>query len=647
MTAEGGAERSGESARGRRLEENEAHRERPVARRTPLAPRRSPAARVQRGRQLHRVAPDGGAVRSRRLLDEALVAQRRQRRDDTLELLDAVLERGRPVSLGGDGNCRTRSIQLRVRHGCSIDTTAPALETFLGRGRRPRRCLGLRIVRRLERLAPADGSLPPAAAPHRPGAADHAPPPADQGHHPADQVTTPPSATTPPTRGPDGAPVVDVPRSINATGRVNVTDRLQQFIDRVPDGRVIRFRRNGRYRAEGTLFVNHRNDLVFDGNGATLFATIGGAPDRSQWWLKDSSTIVFRDLNVRGANPKGGTSEGAYNVEQETQHGFRMEGVDGVEIDNVHVSDVYGDFVYIGRDKDRVASQNVWIHDSDFRRNGRQGIAITAATNVIIERNTIDQTRRSTIDLEPNARSWHVSHVFVLDNTVGKGRLLFVASHGQGPVDNVVISGNRLRGHALTIDAIPPEGKRRSNWIITDNVSDTTVHNRPMRFFAIDGLVVAGNTQKVSGGQPGVIVTDDCGTRITDNDFGRAGVTRHGDPCEAALAVPAVPAILDRNAAHDHDHDAAHRDDPAGDHAGFDGRAADHARAGARHRRRRWRGRQRARCGPRDRVGTTRPRLDRLRVVRAVTDAPGPATRTLIVTGAAPGARSTADSLSS
>jgi hypothetical protein len=339
-----------------------------------------------------------------------------------------------------------------------------------------------------------------------------------------------------------------VPKSINATGRVNVTDRLQQFIDRVPDGHVIRFRRNGRYRAEGTLFVNHRAHLVFDGNGATVFATIGGAPDRAQFWLKDSSAIVFRDLNVRGANPKGGTAEGAYNVEQETQHGFRLEGVDGVEIANVHVSDVYGDFVYIGRDNDRVPSQNVWIHDSDFRRNGRQGIAVTAATNVIIERNTFFKTRRSTIDLEPNSRSWHVSNVFILNNNVGKGRLLFVASHGQGPVDNIVISGNQLHGHALTIDAVPPGGKRRSNWVVTDNVSDATVHNRPMRFSGIDGLVVSGNKQVVTGEQPGVIVTDDCGTRIAHNDFGKAGIVRHGDPCAADLTVPTPPDILDRNA---------------------------------------------------------------------------------------------------
>ena len=356
--------------------------------------------------------------------------------------------------------------------------------------------------------------------------------------------TTPPTTKLPhPRRG----LVVVVPRSIDATGRTDVTAALQSFIDKVPNGRIIRFQRLGRYRVDGTLFVSHRDHLLFDGEGAMVFAGTRGGPARAQWWIKDGSRIVFRDLWVRGANPKGGTSEGAYVRKLETQHGFRFEGVNGAELDDVHVSDVYGDFVYIGRDKHRVASQNIWIHDSTFNRNGRQGIAVTAATNVVIEHNHFAKTRRSTIDLEPNARSWHVSNVFVLNNTVGKGRLLFVASHGQGPVDNVVISGNRLQGHALTIDAVPPGDNRRSNWVVTNNVSDTTVHSRPMRFFGIDGLVVSGNTQLVSGEQPGVIVSNDCGTHIARNDFGHGDVVRHGALCNATLTVPRVPAIIGRN----------------------------------------------------------------------------------------------------
>jgi hypothetical protein len=337
-----------------------------------------------------------------------------------------------------------------------------------------------------------------------------------------------------------------VPRTIDATGHTDDTKALQAFLDAVPNGRVIQFRSRGRYRIDGTLFLTNRYRLTIDGEGALFFAATRGGPNRAQWWISDGGQIVFRDLTVKGANPNGGVATGAYVPKLATQHGFHFEGVDGAELDHVRVTDVYGDFVYLGRDKRRVPSRNVWIHDSTFLRNGRQGIAVTAATNVIIEHNSFDDTRRSTIDLEPNARSWHVSNVFVLDNTVGKGRLLFVASHGQGPVNNVMISGNRLLGHPLTIDVAAPGKQRRSNWVVTNNFSNTTVRSRPMRFSGIDGLDVSGNTQRVTGKQPGVVIANDCGAHVSSNQFGAGVVRQQGAPCAAALAVPTAPSFLGR-----------------------------------------------------------------------------------------------------
>jgi len=361
---------------------------------------------------------------------------------------------------------------------------------------------------------------------------------------PAGPKVTKPTRPIPP--GDSTGLVLRVPASIDDTGRTEVTRQLQSLFAHIPDGTALVFRRNGRYRVERTLYLRNRRGITFEGNGATIFATKRGAFDRTQIWVKRGTDIVFRNLTVRGVNPSGGTSEGAYVRRLETQHGFRFEGTDGAELDHVTVTDVYGDFVYLGRDRRKRPCRNIWIHDSTFLRNGRQGIAVTSARNVVIERNHFSATRRSTIDLEPNAHSWSVSKVFVLNNVVGKGRLLFVASHGQGQVDDIVISGNVLRGHDLTIDALPPEGERRSNWIITNNVSDTTVHHRPLRFFSIDGLVVTNNTQRVAGNQPGVVLTDDCGTHVSGNDFGTGGVRRHGDTCAAPLDIPAEPPIPGR-----------------------------------------------------------------------------------------------------
>ena len=338
-------------------------------------------------------------------------------------------------------------------------------------------------------------------------------------------------------------PVLYVPGWIDYTGTTDVTKALQNFVNQVPNGRLLLFHKNGRYRVEGTIFVTDKT-LTFEGQNATIFATSRGSLERSQWWISGGGGIVFRHLTVRGANPDAGLGDDAYNPKYEKQHGFRIEGVQGIELDHVTVTDVYGDFVYIARDLSWIPSTDVWIHDSTFRRNGRQGISVIAAQNVVIEHNTFSDTRRGTIDLEPNGPNQSDSDIFVLNNSVGSGRLMFVAAHGKGPVDDVVISGNQLHKHTMTIDDLPPKGQRRSNWIVTDNTSDTTAHYRPIRFIDTDGILVTGNTQPVSDEQPGVELTDACGARISANDFGTGKVRAYGPTCSAPLQVPTEPVIF-------------------------------------------------------------------------------------------------------
>jgi hypothetical protein len=357
-------------------------------------------------------------------------------------------------------------------------------------------------------------------------------------------TTTPPTVTTP--TGPS-VPVVRVPPTIDPTGRNDVTKSLQRFLSSVPREREILFRKGARYRVEGTLVLRNRHGMTIDGNGATVFATTRGQKDRAQFWIKGGTNVVFRDLRVRGANPDAGTDEAAYVPKLENQHGFRFESVDGAELDHVQVHDVYGDFVYIGQGEERIPSRNVWVHDSRFARNGRQGIAATSARNVILERNHLSQTRRSTFDFEPDTRHARVSNAFVLNNTVGKGRLLFVASHGQGPVNNVVISGNRLVGHSMTIDSLAPErSPRRSNWIVVDNVSDTPVQQRVMRFFRTDGLEVRGNRQPVARDEPAIVLDSVCGAHISGNQFGSSRIRQVTPVCDAPLTVPKPLAVPGR-----------------------------------------------------------------------------------------------------
>jgi hypothetical protein len=182
---------------------------------------------------------------------------------------------------------------------------------------------------------------------------------------------------------------------------------------------------------------------------------------------------------IKGANPHAGVNEPAYVEKYEAQHGINVLGGERIEIRNVTISDVYGDFVYVGGSPFRVfgVPTNVWIHDNTLRRNGRQGISVTVGFNVVIEHNDISDTRRATIDFEPGTPTGTVRNVWVRDNNIGAGRLLFVAGHGEGNVSDIYVQNNRLFGHDLGIDMAAPDYRRRQNIVVTGNVSNEAVGN--------------------------------------------------------------------------------------------------------------------------------------------------------------------------
>ncbi len=320
--------------------------------------------------------------------------------------------------------------------------------------------------------------------------------------------------------------------SIDRTGARDVTAELQKFLTSVPHHSKIVFPKNAKYRIEGTLQLARRNDMVVDGNGATFFATQPTTNrKRSQWIVSDISGLVFTNMTIRGAHRNGGTSNGAYVEALEAQHGLEIRGGDSIEVANLRISDVYGDFIYIAGSLPpaHASPENIYIHDSVFRRNGRQGVAVVQADNVVIANNDIADTRRATFDLEPNgANSW-VRGVFIVNNRVGSGRLKFVAGHGLGDVSNIYIVGNELRGKHLSIDMAAPEGVRRSNVVVTANRTTTaagTPFETVMRFINYDGVTVTDNVQPMNKGRDMSIagVRNSCDVDVHGNDVGQYGV---------------------------------------------------------------------------------------------------------------------------
>lgn len=313
--------------------------------------------------------------------------------------------------------------------------------------------------------------------------------------------------------------------AVDSTGATDVSDQMAAFLAGVPDGSTIDLRAGGRYRMEKTFTIASRQGLTIRGNGATFVATSPGDLMRASVRIRESSAITIRGLIVRGANPLAGAKDRIYRPERGGQHGFDVDSSTNVSLIGVTVTDTYGDFVYLGRRGGRPFSDGVLIQGSTFARSGRQGIALTAVRNVVVETSSISEAKRSTFDFEPGRDAGaSVEHVTIRNNQVSLGPLLFVAAEGHGPVDHITIQGNRLSGMTANIAMEDLDGGVRYDWKVLDNTGDLlsgNPHGATMRFRRIVGLVVQGNTQtmKPDRNMYGVGTIDSCSVSVSGNSF--------------------------------------------------------------------------------------------------------------------------------
>jgi parallel beta-helix repeat protein len=332
------------------------------------------------------------------------------------------------------------------------------------------------------------------------------------------------------------ANVVRVPYSIDPTGKNDVSAQMQSFFATVPDGSVVVFGSHAQYQMDETLVLDRRHGLTIEGNGATIFAATPGDAHRSNIRLVESNGIVVRDLTVKGANPNGGTSLGAYVPAKEFQHAFELLGVNNLVLDHVAAFDTYGDFVYLGKAAGSWSS-HVTIENSTFERNGRQGISLIDASDVLISNNTISDVRRATFDFEPDGRSDGVSNVVIENNTIGAGRLFFVAAAGLQPVNHVEILDNSLHHQSLQMAIRNDHSNYREEWKIIGNVSDAVFGNplgSAMRLWHVDDLEIARNAQHFQSGRRMVLVElhYSCHVSVHDNMlYNSVGAARSFDNC--------------------------------------------------------------------------------------------------------------------
>jgi hypothetical protein len=293
-----------------------------------------------------------------------------------------------------------------------------------------------------------------------------------------------------------GDRVRHVPSRIPRDCSVDVTQSLNQWIAGIPDSSVVVLPRHGCYRLDGTLTIQNRHNLTIRGRGTTFRAITSGDLERRHIRIIDGSNIRISRVIVRGANPNAGLGDNAWDPGRAFQHAFTFNGVQGAVLNRVKAYDVFGDFVYIGSNYARVPSRHIKILHSTFDRNGRQGIAIVSARDVLIEGNTIANVRQAVIDLEPNTREWSVDGVRIAHNRLGPRRISVLSAAAYGEVQHISFVDNKIVGTMRVIVQGKAKDIRYSGFTFRSNsaTEKATSSSVIMGFTHAEDIYVAGNT---------------------------------------------------------------------------------------------------------------------------------------------------------
>ncbi|WP_424493880.1 right-handed parallel beta-helix repeat-containing protein [Salinimicrobium sp. GXAS 041] len=304
--------------------------------------------------------------------------------------------------------------------------------------------------------------------------------------------------------------------------------------------------------------IENRHNLIISGHGKeTVFYTkapatpYGGNVTKGDYSLRRHfkflfcSNIVLENITIKGSNSikgsllgtapeytpifwKGGKDNGSiadspgYTKYWEQEHGVELYSCEDVLINNISVSDVWGDGFYIAGDS-KLPSRNITISNSTFKYTGRQGGAASHVDGLLIDNVFIDRGRRSDLDFEPHKPELYVRNVEVKNSkfySVGT----VIAALGRGDVSNIYFHDNEYQRGALVNCWDSSGAFRRSNWRIENNIRTGSFSSTvsPIGFKKTDGIKILNNTESIEPDQGRNVASFiNCGGNIevSGNDF--------------------------------------------------------------------------------------------------------------------------------
>jgi len=301
------------------------------------------------------------------------------------------------------------------------------------------------------------------------------------------------------------APVVTgtvaVPLSIDHTGATEVSAALNNFIATVPDGSIISFPTNAIYKIHMSLFIQDRNNIIFEGNGTTLQvdATADGTSAFTSPFAMGytpghpNTDIVIHDFILIGNSP----TPGIFITGSEGQSNIHASRTTRLEIYNVTGSASHADFV------DASDDNGLWVHDCHVITAGRNCFSAEKSdSDILVENCAFDVSGFITFDIEPLDRSSVCSNIIFRNCTAETyGHYFFAVLNGLGStIDKIVVDGNTVTGGSLKTLANQNGAVRMTRIAFTNNKGGRAAAGSVLQFAHVDGLTITGNVQPLSSG---------------------------------------------------------------------------------------------------------------------------------------------------
>jgi hypothetical protein len=357
-----------------------------------------------------------------------------------------------------------------------------------------------------------------------------------------------PKPTPTPTPG-----IYNAPANIKSNCSAAVEGKLMAWLATVPDGSTVQFAANGCYGQDGTITLAGRKHLVLDGRGAEFRALTPGDSHRANWRFVNGSDLTVRNMAVRGSN-----AQDSYDPTVEWQHGYSIEGVQGMNLLNVQARETWGDGIDLWRGAyspacgdDASSARNVVITGATLERNGRQGLAVVDAERVTLQSSRVGPVAWSSVDLETDDDCEIARHITIANNSFGANRYGVVASVGFGgdpQVGDVTVTDNvqtAPTGLPATgecwapVRILSPDGLYRNGYTFSGNhflARRNGFEFRRVRDIAVDSNTIDYDTTFGCGTRAGALLVDAHTVGIINNLFNGADRVFTADAASTDIA---------------------------------------------------------------------------------------------------------------